>query len=354
MQIERAHSYNFMSDFSVHKATCIAMQSLRLFTLCWLGLVYPGVGWVVWRSKEYLPESMVFHTSRTLNQKTLLYLHTSNFEEASANTQISISCCGHCMQVCFTKDVGQNGGSLFRGLMLRPIYDTRTPKQHRHTSLSDSKSPTLNVSAISRDCWWAGVLVLFLYLLRFPRLTTRIHAEIRHLHIFIRYTFSKGTSVGIGALTRLSLTKHSTLAEYLGSDQPNFTLNFSKSASMIIGQYYQFVRLGFEGYKKIMASLLNVTLRLQEGIQKLGMNQIWTHQCQVCLRSFDIIIGNWAEINGVFHQKSLTMHASHRYASFQQCITASHSSMWGHKHLLQQKSFGFRNCLESLTQHWAM
>ena len=59
-------------------------------------------------------------------------------------------------------------------------------------------------------------------------------------------------------------------AEYLGSDQPNFTLNFSKSASMIIGQYYQFVRLGFDGYKKIMASLLNVAQRLQEGVQKLG------------------------------------------------------------------------------------
>lgn len=40
---------------------------------------------------------------------------------------------------------------------------------------------------------------------------------------------------------------------------------------MIIGQYYQFVRLGFEGYKKIMASLLNVATRLQEGIEKLGM-----------------------------------------------------------------------------------
>ena len=40
---------------------------------------------------------------------------------------------------------------------------------------------------------------------------------------------------------------------------------------MIIGQYYQFVRLGFEGYKKIMASLLNVAQRLQEGIEKLGM-----------------------------------------------------------------------------------
>ena len=25
------------------------------------GLVYPGVGWILFRSKEYLPESLVFH-----------------------------------------------------------------------------------------------------------------------------------------------------------------------------------------------------------------------------------------------------------------------------------------------------
>jgi len=60
--------------------------------------------------------------------------------------------------------------------------------------------------------------------------------------------------------------------KYLGSDQPNFTLNFSKSASMVIAQYYQLVRLGFEGYKKIMASLLNVSTRLEEGVRKLGMS----------------------------------------------------------------------------------
>ena len=27
------------------------------------GLVYPGLGWVIWRSKEYLPESIVFHVN---------------------------------------------------------------------------------------------------------------------------------------------------------------------------------------------------------------------------------------------------------------------------------------------------
>ena len=28
---------------------------------CRYGLVYPGVGWVIFRSKDYLPESLVFH-----------------------------------------------------------------------------------------------------------------------------------------------------------------------------------------------------------------------------------------------------------------------------------------------------
>ena len=30
---------------------------------CRYGLVYPGLGWVIWRSKEYLPENIVFHVN---------------------------------------------------------------------------------------------------------------------------------------------------------------------------------------------------------------------------------------------------------------------------------------------------
>ncbi|KAI3796905.1 hypothetical protein L1987_39592 [Smallanthus sonchifolius] len=37
---------------------------------------------------------------------------------------------------------------------------------------------------------------------------------------------------------------------YLGSDQPTFTLNFSKGSSQIIAQYYQFIRLGFESLRR--------------------------------------------------------------------------------------------------------
>jgi len=45
---------------------------------------------------------------------------------------------------------------------------------------------------------------------------------------------------------------------YLGADQASFTLNFSKGASQIIGQYYQMIRLGKSGYRNIMTNLTKV------------------------------------------------------------------------------------------------
>ncbi len=42
---------------------------------------------------------------------------------------------------------------------------------------------------------------------------------------------------------------------YLGGDMPTFTLNFSRPGAQIIGQYYNFVRLGRDGYTRIMQAL---------------------------------------------------------------------------------------------------
>ena len=42
---------------------------------------------------------------------------------------------------------------------------------------------------------------------------------------------------------------------YLGGDMPTFTLNFSRPGNQVIGQYYNFLRLGRDGYLRIMASL---------------------------------------------------------------------------------------------------
>lgn len=42
---------------------------------------------------------------------------------------------------------------------------------------------------------------------------------------------------------------------YLGGDMPTFTLNFSRPGNQVVGQYYNFLRLGREGYTKVMQAL---------------------------------------------------------------------------------------------------
>ncbi|ORA81867.1 glutamate decarboxylase [Mycolicibacter kumamotonensis] len=42
---------------------------------------------------------------------------------------------------------------------------------------------------------------------------------------------------------------------YLGGDMPTFTLNFSRPGNQVVGQYYNFLRLGRAGYTEVMRTL---------------------------------------------------------------------------------------------------
>ncbi|KAJ4360211.1 uncharacterized protein N0V89_000771 [Didymosphaeria variabile] len=57
---------------------------------------------------------------------------------------------------------------------------------------------------------------------------------------------------------------------YLGADQASFTLNFSRGASQIIGQYYQMIRLGKRGYRRIMLNLTRTADYLSANLEELG------------------------------------------------------------------------------------
>ncbi|KIW61469.1 glutamate decarboxylase [Exophiala xenobiotica] len=57
---------------------------------------------------------------------------------------------------------------------------------------------------------------------------------------------------------------------YLGADQASFTLNFSKGASQVIGQYYQMIRLGKRGYRSIMLNLTRTSDYLAAQLRALG------------------------------------------------------------------------------------
>jgi glutamate decarboxylase len=57
---------------------------------------------------------------------------------------------------------------------------------------------------------------------------------------------------------------------YLGGDMPTFTLNFSRAANQVVGQYYNFLRLGRAGYTTVMETLRDIATRLSGEIAKLG------------------------------------------------------------------------------------
>ena len=56
---------------------------------------------------------------------------------------------------------------------------------------------------------------------------------------------------------------------YLGGDMPTFTLNFSRPGNQIVGQYYNCVRLGRDGYTRVMESLRDTAQFLSAAIGKL-------------------------------------------------------------------------------------
>ncbi|BGP11260.1 hypothetical protein JCM10049v2_007163 [Rhodotorula toruloides] len=56
---------------------------------------------------------------------------------------------------------------------------------------------------------------------------------------------------------------------YLGSPQVSFTLNFSKSAIQVVGQYYQLLRLGKAGYRAIMQNLVQIADHLSDAVANM-------------------------------------------------------------------------------------
>jgi glutamate decarboxylase len=57
---------------------------------------------------------------------------------------------------------------------------------------------------------------------------------------------------------------------YLGGNMPTFALNFSRPGGQIVAQYYNFIRLGREGYAKIHAAAYATAQYLADEIAKLG------------------------------------------------------------------------------------
>ncbi len=58
---------------------------------------------------------------------------------------------------------------------------------------------------------------------------------------------------------------------YLGGNMPTFALNFSRPGGQIVAQYYNFIRLGKDGYTKIQSNSSTIGQFLAKGICKIGL-----------------------------------------------------------------------------------
>ncbi len=57
---------------------------------------------------------------------------------------------------------------------------------------------------------------------------------------------------------------------YLGGEMPTFALNFSRPGAQIVAQYYNLLRLGREGYRRIQQASMDTARRMAERIDGLG------------------------------------------------------------------------------------
>ena len=57
---------------------------------------------------------------------------------------------------------------------------------------------------------------------------------------------------------------------YLGGDMPTFTLNFSRPGAQVVAQYYLFLRLGREGYRRVQQVSRDVAMYLADEVERAG------------------------------------------------------------------------------------
>ena len=57
---------------------------------------------------------------------------------------------------------------------------------------------------------------------------------------------------------------------------PTFALNFSRPGSQIVAQYYNFLRLGFDGYRRVQQECRDVATYGAAAIAELGPFELIT------------------------------------------------------------------------------
>jgi glutamate decarboxylase len=69
---------------------------------------------------------------------------------------------------------------------------------------------------------------------------------------------------------------------------PTFALNFSRPGSQVVAQYYNFLRLGFDGYRRVQGYAREVATRLADKIAELGPFELLTRGDELPVFAFKL------------------------------------------------------------------
>jgi glutamate decarboxylase len=75
---------------------------------------------------------------------------------------------------------------------------------------------------------------------------------------------------------------------YLGDNMPTFALNFSRPGAQVVAQYYNFLRLGFEGYRAVQGYAREVATQLSSQIEALGPFELLTRGDELPVFAFKV------------------------------------------------------------------
>jgi glutamate decarboxylase len=75
---------------------------------------------------------------------------------------------------------------------------------------------------------------------------------------------------------------------YLGDEMPTFALNFSRPGSQVVAQYYNFLRLGQAGYRRVQGYARDVAMYTAKAIETMGPFELLTRGDELPVFAFKL------------------------------------------------------------------
>jgi glutamate decarboxylase len=75
---------------------------------------------------------------------------------------------------------------------------------------------------------------------------------------------------------------------YLGDNMPTLALNFSRPGAQVVAQYYNFLRLGFDGFRRVQTYARDVATSLSAQIEDLGPFELLTRGDELPVFAFTV------------------------------------------------------------------